>query len=63
LEQLLDVYDAALAEALELMPGARGVLAAARQAGLSVMVVSEGRTTRRKLRSSGWASRPASTCS
>jgi putative hydrolase of the HAD superfamily len=42
LERLLDVYDAALGEALELKPGARQALMAAKRAGLSVMVVSEG---------------------
>lgn len=42
LERLLDVYDAALAEALELRPGARGALNAIGAADLSVMVVSEG---------------------
>lgn len=42
LERLLDVYDTSLGEALELKPGAREALKAARRAGLSVMVVSEG---------------------
>jgi HAD superfamily hydrolase (TIGR01549 family) len=42
LDQLLDIYDAALGEALELRPGARRALTAARRAGLSVMVISEG---------------------
>ncbi len=42
LDRLLDVYDSALGEALELKPGAREALTAARRAGLSVMVVSEG---------------------
>lgn len=42
LDQLLDAYDAALGEALELRPGAREVLAAAKRAGLSAMVISEG---------------------
>lgn len=42
LERILDLYDAALGEALELKPGANQVLAAAKRAGLLVMVVSEG---------------------
>jgi putative hydrolase of the HAD superfamily len=42
LDRLLDIYDAALDEALELKPGAREALKAARRADLSVMVVSEG---------------------
>ena len=42
LDRMLDLYDAALSEALELKPGARQALAAARRAGLSVMVISEG---------------------
>jgi HAD superfamily hydrolase (TIGR01549 family) len=42
LDSLLDAYDTALAGALELKPGAAEVLAAARQAGLSVVVISEG---------------------
>jgi HAD superfamily hydrolase (TIGR01549 family) len=42
LDRLLDVYDTALGEALELKPGARQVLMAAKRAGLSVMVISEG---------------------
>ena len=42
LDRLLDTYDAALGEALELKPGAEAVLIAAKRAGLSVMVVSEG---------------------
>jgi FMN phosphatase YigB (HAD superfamily) len=42
LNRLLDIYDAALDEALELKPGARQALTAAKRAGLSVMVVSEG---------------------
>jgi putative hydrolase of the HAD superfamily len=42
LDGLLDIYDAALGEALELKPGARQALSAARRASLSVMVVSEG---------------------
>jgi putative hydrolase of the HAD superfamily len=42
LEQLLDTYDAALGEALELKPGAREVLAAAKRTDLSVLVISEG---------------------
>jgi putative hydrolase of the HAD superfamily len=41
LDRLLDVYDAALGEALELKPGARQALTAAKRAGLSVMVISE----------------------
>jgi putative hydrolase of the HAD superfamily len=41
LGELLDVYDTALAEALELKPGAGQALAAAKRAGLSVMVISE----------------------
>jgi putative hydrolase of the HAD superfamily len=40
--RLLDVYDAALGSELELKPGAWEVLAAARRASLSVMVISEG---------------------
>jgi len=42
LDRLLDVYDARLAESLELKPGADEALRAARRAGLSVMVISEG---------------------
>lgn len=42
LDRLLDVYDAELAESLELKPGAYEALQAARQAGRSVMVISEG---------------------
>lgn len=42
LDRLLDIYDAALCEALELKPGARQALIAAKRANLSVMVVSEG---------------------
>jgi putative hydrolase of the HAD superfamily len=42
LERWLDLYDSALGEALELRPGARQALTAAKQAGLSVMVISEG---------------------
>ncbi len=42
LDGLLDVYDAALCGALELRPGAREALTAARRADLMVMVVSEG---------------------
>lgn len=42
IDHLLDIYDAALAEALELRPGARQVLDAAARAKLSVMVISEG---------------------
>ncbi len=42
LDSLLDIYDSELAAALELRPGAGEALAAARRAGLSVMVVSEG---------------------
>jgi putative hydrolase of the HAD superfamily len=42
LDGILDLYDAALGEALELRPGAREALAAARRARLSVMVISEG---------------------
>lgn len=42
LDRLVDSYDAALGEALELKPGASKALAAAKQAGLSVMVISEG---------------------
>jgi putative hydrolase of the HAD superfamily len=42
LNRLLDLYDAALGEALELKPGARQALLAAKRASLSVMVISEG---------------------
>ncbi len=42
LDPLLDIYDAALGEALELKPGVRQVLISAKRADLSVMVVSEG---------------------
>jgi putative hydrolase of the HAD superfamily len=42
LKRLLDIYDDALAAELELRPGAREALAAARRANLQVMVVSEG---------------------
>jgi FMN phosphatase YigB (HAD superfamily) len=42
LDRLLDIYDVALDEALELKPGARQALTAAKRASLSVMVVSEG---------------------
>jgi putative hydrolase of the HAD superfamily len=42
LDRLLDVYDAALGEELELTEGAAEALSAARWAGLSTMVVSEG---------------------
>jgi putative hydrolase of the HAD superfamily len=42
LKRLLDIYDSALGEALELKPGAREALKAAKRAGVSVMVISEG---------------------
>lgn len=42
LEAVLDLYDAALVENLELKEGASEVLHAAKAAGLQVMVVSEG---------------------
>lgn len=42
MDRLLDIYNAPLCEALELRPGARQVLIAAKRANLSVMVVSEG---------------------
>lgn len=42
LDRLLDIYDGALGEALELKPGALQALSAAKRAGLLVMVVSEG---------------------
>lgn len=42
MDRLLDIYDATLCEALELKPGARQALIAAKRANLSVMVVSEG---------------------
>jgi putative hydrolase of the HAD superfamily len=42
LDRILDLYDAALAQALTLKPGARQALAAAKRSGLSVMVISEG---------------------
>ena len=42
MDRLLDIYDATLREALELKPGARQALIAAKRANLSVMVVSEG---------------------
>jgi putative hydrolase of the HAD superfamily len=42
LDRILDLYDAALSEALTLKPGAGQALAAAKRAGLSVMVISEG---------------------
>jgi putative hydrolase of the HAD superfamily len=42
LDRILDLYDAALADALTLKPGARESLAAAKRVGLSVMVISEG---------------------
>jgi putative hydrolase of the HAD superfamily len=42
MDRLLDVYDAALGEELELTEGAAEALSAARWAGLSTMVVSEG---------------------
>ncbi len=41
-DRLLEIYDATLAEALELKPGAGEALRAARRVGLAVMVVSEG---------------------
>jgi putative hydrolase of the HAD superfamily len=42
LDRLLDIYDEALGEALELKPGARQALIDAKRARLSVMVISEG---------------------
>jgi putative hydrolase of the HAD superfamily len=42
LNRLLAIYDTALSEALELKPGALEALTAAKRAGLSVMVISEG---------------------
>jgi putative hydrolase of the HAD superfamily len=42
LDRLLNIYDTTLDGALELKPGAREVLTAAKRASLSVMVVSEG---------------------
>jgi putative hydrolase of the HAD superfamily len=42
LDRLLATYDAALGKALELKPGARQALAAAKRARISTMVVSEG---------------------
>jgi putative hydrolase of the HAD superfamily len=42
MDRLLDAYDAALGEELELTEGAAEALSAARWAGLSTMVVSEG---------------------
>jgi putative hydrolase of the HAD superfamily len=42
LDRLLGVYDAALGEELELRAGAAEALRAARRAGLSTMVISEG---------------------
>lgn len=42
LDCLLDTYDTALGESLELKPGADQALRAAKRGGLSVMVISEG---------------------
>lgn len=42
LDRLLDRYDVVLAESLELKPGAHETLRAAKRAGLSVIVISEG---------------------
>lgn len=42
LDRLLDIYDAALREALELKPGAQQALTEAKRVQLSVMVISEG---------------------
>lgn len=42
MDGLLDLYDNALGEALELKPGATEALATAKRVGLSTMVISEG---------------------
>lgn len=42
LDRLLDIYDTTLGESLQLRPGAAASLRAAKRAGLSVMVISEG---------------------